>query len=161
MPFCSKCGTEVPENVPFCSKCGYALQGNSQNSEVTDDEGELTSENKGLSKYWRVIGGIGGSFALMFFAGWKLAWGLKPGKDQLFRRLTGQNFGEFVNEIGESVVSTQSIIRDQYGLLVKISDSYYGFLLTNRFFDAPVISWGLGGLGIYLLYMGISSLFDE
>jgi len=25
MPFCSKCGTEVPENVNFCQKCGSAL----------------------------------------------------------------------------------------------------------------------------------------
>jgi len=27
MPFCSKCGTEVPENVSFCQKCGNAMQG--------------------------------------------------------------------------------------------------------------------------------------
>jgi len=26
MPFCSKCGTEVPEGVNFCSKCGNAVQ---------------------------------------------------------------------------------------------------------------------------------------
>jgi len=26
MPFCTKCGTEVPENVKFCSKCGTNLQ---------------------------------------------------------------------------------------------------------------------------------------
>jgi len=31
MPFCSKCGTEAPEDVKFCSKCGNALQ-NKQNS---------------------------------------------------------------------------------------------------------------------------------
>jgi len=26
MPFCAKCGTEVPENASFCTKCGNALQ---------------------------------------------------------------------------------------------------------------------------------------
>jgi hypothetical protein len=26
MPFCSKCGTEVPENVKFCQQCGNTLQ---------------------------------------------------------------------------------------------------------------------------------------
>jgi len=26
MPFCSKCGTEVPKEVKFCSKCGNVLQ---------------------------------------------------------------------------------------------------------------------------------------
>jgi uncharacterized membrane protein YhaH (DUF805 family) len=26
MPFCTKCGTEVPENVKFCPQCGNALQ---------------------------------------------------------------------------------------------------------------------------------------
>jgi len=25
MPFCTKCGTEVPENVNFCTKCGNAI----------------------------------------------------------------------------------------------------------------------------------------
>jgi len=31
MPFCSKCGTEVPENVNFCQKCGNALQSGQKN----------------------------------------------------------------------------------------------------------------------------------
>jgi uncharacterized membrane protein YhaH (DUF805 family) len=26
MPFCSKCGTEIPEGVKFCSKCGNTMQ---------------------------------------------------------------------------------------------------------------------------------------
>ena len=25
MPYCSKCGTEIPENAKFCSKCGTAV----------------------------------------------------------------------------------------------------------------------------------------
>jgi len=32
MPFCSKCGTEVLENVSFCSKCGNAISGTATNS---------------------------------------------------------------------------------------------------------------------------------
>ncbi len=31
MPFCSKCGTEVPENVSFCQECGNALQSGQTN----------------------------------------------------------------------------------------------------------------------------------
>jgi len=34
MPFCSKCGTEVLENVSFCSKCGTAISGTAPNSNM-------------------------------------------------------------------------------------------------------------------------------
>jgi len=42
MPFCVKCGTEVPENVNFCPKCGNSLQ-NGQNS---------SGETAGLPDKW-------------------------------------------------------------------------------------------------------------
>ncbi len=31
MPFCNKCGTEVPENVSFCQECGNSLQSGQTN----------------------------------------------------------------------------------------------------------------------------------
>jgi len=30
MPFCTKCGTDIPENVNFCTKCGNAMQESAQ-----------------------------------------------------------------------------------------------------------------------------------
>jgi hypothetical protein len=43
MPFCSKCGTEVPENVNFCQKCGGNLQSGQNPS---------TSNNPSISDKW-------------------------------------------------------------------------------------------------------------
>jgi len=37
MPFCSKCGTEVPENVNFCQKCGNAMQSQSTSANAIDN----------------------------------------------------------------------------------------------------------------------------
>jgi len=37
MPFCSKCGTEVPENVNFCQKCGNAMQSQSSSANAIDN----------------------------------------------------------------------------------------------------------------------------
>ena len=44
MPFCSKCGTEVPIEVSFCSKCGNKLQGE-QSSTPTPPKVEVSTQN--------------------------------------------------------------------------------------------------------------------
>jgi hypothetical protein len=44
MPFCSKCGTEVPENINFCQKCGNSLQ--------SGQSGCNGNETTGLSDKW-------------------------------------------------------------------------------------------------------------
>ncbi len=55
MPFCSKCGTEVPENVNFCQKCGNSLQSgqnSSQTSEVTPVANTGVENLQELSDKW-------------------------------------------------------------------------------------------------------------
>ncbi|MDR2554799.1 MAG: DUF805 domain-containing protein [Fibromonadaceae bacterium] len=42
MPFCSKCGTEVSEEVKFCSKCGNDLQAASSASSDSEQAGNLS-----------------------------------------------------------------------------------------------------------------------
>jgi len=61
MPFCSKCGTEVPENVQFCSKCGNALQGG-QTSQVSNP---APVANTGVEKI-SLLGSLLGYFLICF-----------------------------------------------------------------------------------------------
>jgi hypothetical protein len=37
MPFCSKCGTEVPEDVKFSTKCGNTLQKEEKSSKIATE----------------------------------------------------------------------------------------------------------------------------
>jgi len=50
MPFCNKCGTEVPENVNFCQKCGNALQG--EHGTSSDNAQSIQTENLSLWEYY-------------------------------------------------------------------------------------------------------------
>ena len=54
MPFCSKCGTEVPENVNFCSKCGNAVQGGQSYQARQPEQGGNTvqEEQNQISDKW-------------------------------------------------------------------------------------------------------------
>jgi len=47
MPFCSKCGTEVPENIKFCHKCGNTLQGGQNTS-----SGNVQARQSGNLSLW-------------------------------------------------------------------------------------------------------------
>jgi len=57
MPFCNKCGTEVPENVNFCQKCGNALQ--------SGQEPNQSSDTKGIFR--RIIEGCALLLCVLFF----------------------------------------------------------------------------------------------
>ena len=42
---------------------------------------------------------------------------------------------------GAYLHSKRALLMNDHGLLVRINDLYYGLGLTDRFFDAPFISW--------------------
>jgi len=52
MPFCNKCGTEVPENVNFCQKCGNALQSWQHPSQSSNAVASTDTEDLSLFGYY-------------------------------------------------------------------------------------------------------------
>jgi len=50
MPFCTKCGAEVPENVKFCTKCGNSLQAGQSTSSSAPQAGQ--AEKLSLWEYY-------------------------------------------------------------------------------------------------------------
>jgi len=71
MPFCNKCGTEVPENVNFCQKCGNALQiwqnsDHSSNTIVNRDIEFDTNETRKMN-FRRIVEGCALLLCVLFF----------------------------------------------------------------------------------------------
>ena len=56
------------------------------------------------------------AIAVAYVGGWKISWGA-------FLR------------------TKKALLMNDHGLLVRINDLYYGLGMTDRFFDAPFISW--------------------
>jgi len=50
MPFCSQCGTEIPEDAKFCPKCGNATQG-----ESATQSGTPTLWNPQAAVWWSAL----------------------------------------------------------------------------------------------------------
>ena len=68
MPYCSKCGTKIAEEMSFCPKCGASLRAETaqRGSREKDEKREKSEKNekqeKGekseTSRFWALIGGI-------------------------------------------------------------------------------------------------------
>jgi len=52
MPFCSKCGTEVPENTSFCSKCGNSLQSGQNSAQIKNANVGTAQNEQAQSDVW-------------------------------------------------------------------------------------------------------------
>lgn len=70
--FCSKCGTQLPENSTFCSACGSPVGQNSPSSSFMNDRSnEFTAEERGQNKVFAILSYFGILFLIPVFAGKK------------------------------------------------------------------------------------------
>lgn len=78
------------------------------------------------------------AFGLAFFyaGGWDLAWGV-------------QHF------------QLKPLIFSERGVLLRFNNLYYGPVITNRFFDSPVVSWICGMFGASIIASPYSHSGDE
>lgn len=76
------------------------------------DDDDFEEESGGTSPLVAFIVAI----AVAYGGGWKITWGA-------FLR------------------TQKALVMNDHGLLVRINDLYYGLGMTDRFFDAPFISW--------------------
>ena len=60
---------------------------------------------------------LGIAVGAFYGGGWEIAWGNAPGSGAL--------------------------VVDASNLLIRVNKGYYGIIQTDRFFDSPVLSWGL------------------
>ena len=79
---------------------------------------EKNEERKTPNTIITIIGGIILFSILMYCGGWSLLWG------------------------SEQITTKAFLIMDN-GFSIRINDLYYGGTFSDRFFDAPAISWGI------------------
>lgn len=83
-----------------------------QDADEQVDDDDLEEEIDSTSPLIAFIVAI----ATAYIGGWKITWGA-------FLR------------------TKTALVMNDHGLLVRINDLYYGLSMTDRFFDAPFISW--------------------
>ena len=84
-----------------------------QEVEGQGEDEDLAPEGAGASPLIGFIIAI----AAAYVGGWKIAWGATIWRTK------------------------KALLINDHGLLVRINDLYYGLGMTDRFFDAPFISW--------------------
>ena len=78
-----------------------------------DDDDDFEEEGSGAAS---PVIAFAIAIAVAYIGGWKITWGA-------FLR------------------TKKALVMNDHGLLVRINDLYYGLGMTDRFFDAPFISW--------------------
>jgi len=139
MPFCSKCGTEVPIDASFCTKCGYKLQG--ERNELGISQATQVEEDSKTPFFERLLdwlvdwGGVAWKISMIFFSfSCFLIGGWDVGKAVVWGTYRNKSF----------------IFDEKFGVVFKFNDGYYGLFFEDRFFNSPFISWFLLGVSLFL-----------
>jgi len=142
MPFCNKCGTEVPENTGFCSKCGNALQISAQISEKAQSavqgarqftqqisQGVPPNLKEEASKKSHIISMSG--FILIFLCFWMPFVGVQCGNNEVLS-LSGKQI-TYGTEIKETLTNTpvKEVDASPFAIIANIL-ALVGILLCNR-----------------------------
>jgi hypothetical protein len=123
---CPYCGEEILAVAKKCKHCG----------EMLEKEEPLGCGGRIVPFF--ILAGIG--WALFHFGSWHLILGKKI--SILSQLLSAGAFKKllFVNDILSSgKLKPQNFILGENGVLLRINDGYYGFVMDTHFFDSPVI----------------------
>ncbi|QLH11475.1 zinc ribbon domain-containing protein [Nitrosarchaeum sp. AC2] len=154
MPFCPKCGNEIPIEGNFCNKCGFSISDISKNEKNNFNSSDDKPKKKGRSKTKKI--GIGlGIVVLVFFGLVILAAIGSDSTDSIEVKKTNQPLSptqiknsailgidydellrhneKYVDKIvylEGKVVQSQRVYGDNYALLVSITKEDLGFGTT-------------------------------
>lgn len=155
---CPYCGEDILTEAKKCKHCGEWLDETTQ--EAIDDGGN--EQDSGLRNYIaRPIEAIIG-YLLFYFGGWHLITEFsakalsKLGFSEgfMFKEWGGQMLGSINNILlGEM----PGVLSGKHSFLVRVDDSYYGFICGRQFFDSPFIQWMMLGIAVYLM---LDALFN-
>lgn len=153
--FCSKCGTEVPENVNFCAKCGNATA-KTQDTAVETEEAATQTSGDGLDgvsaiqaeRSMRILMGevfIISIIAGIYYKSW-LAFG-----------------GVFGGGILLLLVKALAIV---FCIILALCWGFIGYIIGSIFSSNASTTLGIIGLVLgagthYLAYKGINSVKKE
>ena len=161
---CPYCGEDIVLKAIKCKYCGEWLEKacnedeSSQNSSITEEDGAGSSFVRRIvrASFFGLVGWL-----LFYFGSWNIAWGKKlSALEQLLVRYdNGRNVSD--SQILYDLVSNKrsNFIMDSQEVLVRINDTYYGFVNNLHFFDSPIIQWIMLFAALSAFYYAISILF--
>lgn len=136
---CPFCGEEILSTAKKCKHCSEWLE------EITEE-----TNNDFLSSRWSALIPAGIGWALFFFGSWSLVLGEKVSK-----------LDQFLLFLGTGKLQ-QDFIWDQYAVVFRINEGFWGFAQNDRFFDAPFVQWIMLGISIAtFVYAGKILIFGN
>ncbi len=67
-----------------------------------------------------------------------------------------------LNFLGDLLLGEMpNFLSGKHSLLIRIDDSYYGFICGKNFFDSPFIQWTMLGIAIYCIIDAVFNLIFD
>lgn len=163
---CPFCGEEILAVAKKCKFCGEWLKKTEVTAEERDpiekkndnnieNDSEETSVHRIISAI--LYGAIG--FCCFHFGSWNIAFNTKISVlDQILSKADYASVTQLFYEV--LMNKSSDIILNSHSVLIRINDTYYGFINNARFFDSPVIQWIMLGIALMLFWEVVSHIFN-
>ena len=148
---CPFCCEEIAEDAIKCKHCGEWLN----ESEEVEYKPSGTIGFGGRLVRALILAVV--SWALFYYGSWDLVVSKKISSAERF-------FAALIANKG-----SKNILLDEYYLLLRINDRFYGFANDTQFFDSPLIQWIMLGMSLtalfyalwWLIFRDIDSFFNK
>jgi|GEM_PF-4231612 hypothetical protein len=155
---CPYCGEEIMPTAKKCRHCGEWLEESKEKEETTYssvDDNEETSFPRFLGAI--LLGGIG--FCCFHFGSWSIAFNTKiSALEQILYKAENTSFIQFLYDVLTDKKS--DFILNSHSILIRINDSYYGFVNTAAYFDSPILQWIMLGVAVVAFVEALKYVFN-
>lgn len=166
-PFCGEGVNPLAIECPYCGERLPEPDGRPVETLSADptDEGskyEWTDEAgpSWISRIFRSLCYAVGGYLLFHFGSWSVAWDKRVSalEQILMKYRNGQHLSDS-RVIHDLLTDEKSnLIINHDGVMVRVNDSYYGFVNNFQFFDSPVIQWAMLFAALTAFYFAITTL---